>query len=134
MIVLKTLELGGFFSVAHTRDLSTHQPGNSMPDEDWHIGSVAEGVMGSVFAFTGPLNDDHITEIQKNNRSARADLKRQANTQYLAQEIKNAQEANEQKAIEGTGYLDAYEDAYKDTEHYVRGNARVSMHTPRGRA
>ncbi len=131
MIVLKTLELEGFFSSSFTRDLSNHQPTDKMPEPDWQVGSVAAGTLGSVFSYVGPLNDVHITEIQKNNRSARKDLKRQANAEYLAKEIADAQEAADERTIADSGYLDAYEDAYSETEGILKGNTSVSGYTPR---
>jgi hypothetical protein len=133
LIILKTLELDGFFSAAYTRDFTGHEVGDNLKKEEWHVGPVAAGVLGSVFAYVGPLNDAHITEIQRNNRSARRDLKRRANAEYLAQEIKNAQEASDERKIADSGFVDAYEDAYKDTSHYAKGNARVSGYNPRRR-
>lgn len=132
LIVLKTLELEGTFSAAFTKDYSTYQPTDSTrPQAEWLTGPQAEGVLGSVFAYMGPLTDKHIAEIQRNNRSARRALKRRANAEYLEQEIRAAQEAEEQRLIESTGYLDAYEEAYKDTEFMFKGNTKVSMHIPR---
>jgi len=126
LIVLKTLELSGFAPVSFTRDLTNHNPGDKLKDMEWHVGPVAAGTLGSVSAYVGPLNDRHIEEIQRNNRSARSKLKRRANAEYLKQEIAAAQEASDERKIAESGFVDAYEDAHKETLHYAKGNARVS--------
>jgi hypothetical protein len=103
LVILKTLELEG-----------TQQLGDGF---------------GSVSMYMGPLHDGMIAEIKRNNRNSRRDLKRQSSELYLKQEIANALEAQEEKKIQESGFLDAYTEAYMDSEHHVRGNPRVSQYT-----
>ena len=130
MVVLKTLGLNGFFSANYGRDMSGFNPGDdTLPEKKWWFEG---GSRGSVDCYMGPLDDASIAEVVRNNRNARADLKRKSTASYLAKEIENALEEKENKAINDSGFLDAYTEAYMDTEHIVRGNPRVSMYTPRG--
>lgn len=129
MVVLKTLELDSFFSMSFQRDMTGFRPGDeTKPDIEWHVLPRGEG---QVDCYVGPLNWDHIEEIQRNNRSARADLKRKSTSVYLEQEIKNAVEDAENKVVEDSEFVDAYTDAYMSTRQLVKGNPRVSMYTGR---
>lgn len=105
LVVLKTLELNGTFE-------------------------FGGGHLGSVNCYMGPLTDEMIAEIKRNNRNARQDLKRKMTASYLEQEIRNAKEAEEERKMEESGFLDAYTEAYLDTERHVRGNPFVSGYNP----
>ena len=128
MVVLKILELAGMTTMSFGRDMADHAPGDTRPSEGWHIGVQ---VGPSLKAYVGPLRQDHIDEVVRNNRNARADLKRRSTASYLEKEIQNAVEADEEKKIMNSEFVDDYVDRWESTRHHALGNPRVSLYTGR---
>lgn len=88
---------------------------------------------GAVDAFWPRDLDERMTdEIRRNNRNARADLKRTSSGYDRSLELQNADEA--EFAAVAKPFGDAFEDAWSDTMDFAMGTPRSSGYNPRGKS
>lgn len=90
--------------------------------------NIGGGRKGSVHAIR-EVTDQMVTELRRNNRNARSELKRSS----TAGNRKKALEDIEEKRFEEASqeFADFYTEAYLDTQKYGMGKPRVSMYTPK---
>lgn len=94
---------------------------------------VVGGGLGSVNAFVGPLDEQVIVEIRRNNRSARLELKRQSTASARKQELEDHQRQEEDRLIEESGFPDFFVERSLDSRRHVLRNAFVPQYTGGGR-
>lgn len=93
--------------------------------DTFQIGGSSPGAVNAFWRLTYPM----LEEVRRNNRSARADLKRTSTAYDRSLELANAQEADEAPIFKAWDEL--VEDAARETVNHAFNQPRVSGHNPR---